>query len=275
MELSVFFQGGSDDEGRGIRQEVGDIVEGGTTSDEEGCPWGCGVGPSEVFRVGSMAGTGAAEDEGIGSAAFPGIAGFVLDGVAWCERGGVLDVDIGEDSDFFRPDFPPGAEKFFRHAGEDALVSHAGPDKNVDADEIGPDGMGHGQSSDPVITEKIDAQRAGKKLPGLRGEGGQRSDGGGCGGSGQKGGISEIFQYHAMSPPGFQSLQIPTQNGSGIPDFSGIARGTGKGRKMDHPDQGGKAWKKGELIHGAILGETDLTGKIGLATRRNTCLKIP
>jgi len=181
-----------------------EVFQGGAAADEERGTGGGGMGAAEMIWIGAVTGAGAAEDEGIGTAAFPGVAGFVLEGVARCQRGGVFDVHIGKDADVGGADAFAEPKELFRDAVEDALVGQAGADEDVHADEVGPRGGSYGHGANPVVPEEIDAKRSGKKITGLAGEGGQAGNGGWAGRVGGEGSVAEVFHDDSVSAAFFQ-----------------------------------------------------------------------
>jgi hypothetical protein len=110
------------------------------------------VDAAKVFRIGRPTGSPASDNEGIGSAAFPGIAGLILQGVACGERGGVFHVDIGEDANFLCANFTTEPKKVFGDSRNDPLICDASADEDIDADKLSSDCMGDGHRPDAVIT---------------------------------------------------------------------------------------------------------------------------
>ena len=256
MDFAVFLQGRSDDEAGGFRKKIGQVLEGGATTDQQRCPGGRGVCASQVFRVGPVAGAATAEDKGIGATALPGIAGFVLNGIAGGEGGRVLDVDIGQDFDFIGANLASETEKCFGNAVEDTLVGHAGTDQDIHTDKIGSDGMGDGHGADAIVAEKIDTQGAGEKLAGFHRECRQGGESGGSGGSGGKRSVAKIFQYDAVNSAISQGLKITPHDFSSLGEFSGGAGCAGESGEVDDTNQKGVLAKEGEAGHRAILKES-------------------
>ena len=192
-----------------------------------------------MIRVGPVSGSGAAEDEAIGSSAFPGVTRLVLQGVTRGKRGAVFHIDIGKDADFFRADFPTHAKQTVGDALEDPLVGHPGPDEHIDPDKIGAGGLGHGQGPDSIVSEEIDAERAGEKLPGLNSQGGHGGKGGGRNGSGMEGCIPKVLHDHPVSTASFKCEKILGKFFAGFRKLTlGVGR-AGQGGQMDDPDKRG------------------------------------
>ena len=237
IDFAGAFQEGTDDETGNFRKVIAKVVQGRAAAEEKRGAGGGGMGTAEVIRICAVAGAGAAEDEGIGAAAFPGVTGLVLDGVARGHRSGVFDIHIGKNPDVAGADPFAETKEFFSNAVEDALVGQAGADENVHADEVSPGGGGHGHGADPVVAEEIDAERSGKKFTGLAGKGGEAGDGGRAGRIGREGSISKVLDDDGVGAALFQGQQVTAHGLADGIKFPTVAGCAGKRGQVNHAEQ--------------------------------------
>jgi hypothetical protein len=104
-----------------------------------------------MFRIGRPTGSAASDNEGIGTAAFPGIARLIFQGVACGKRGGVFHVDIGKNANFLCANFTAESKKVFGDSSNDPLICDAGADEDIDANELSSDCVGNRHRPHSVI----------------------------------------------------------------------------------------------------------------------------
>ena len=140
--------------------------------------------------------------------------------------------------------FPAKTQEPIGDSLDEALIRHPGPDEDIDPDKIRPGGLGDGEGSEAVVSQKIDAERAREKLPGLDGQGCHGGEGARGHRTGVEGGIPEVFDDHPVGAAFFQRKEIARKDFAG---FGKLAFGTGRagqGRQMHDPDKRGARVEK-------------------------------
>ena len=238
--VAVLFEGGADDEGVGVGEVVTDVAGGDAGADEDG-ERGMLVDGLEFGEAGGLSGGGAGEDDAVGEEEFGGVGGLDDVEVGGEGVGGVLFLDVGEDSDVVGADLAAVAEEVAGAGVDVAFVGEVPEDEAFGADELGARGVGGGEGLAVGAGEDLDAE--GEGGVGAADFGGDDGHGGGDGGAGaaEVGDVVHVFDHEGVDA----EIGVGLRFVEGVLDDGvhgvGVERGAGEGAHMDHADDGSGA----------------------------------